>query len=161
MELWLSTTAGISASRVTAVAKALDSQGFDDPQALAELDSADKLALFAALENVDNNLGIVNVGERAKIKKAIAVSGGERRNARDRSLSPAANPSATPNRQMSGFWKIVIIGLLAGVGIEYQIRSLANTGIFAYHTGIPIQINALQALRVVIFIILLLCSCKA
>jgi hypothetical protein len=51
-------------------------------------------------------------------------------------------------------------GLIACAGIEFQIRNLGNTSVFAYHTGIPIQINALQLLRVAIFIILLLCSCK-
>ena len=159
MEAWLSTTAGIPAPRVTAVAKALDSQGFNDPQDLAELDIEDKLALFAAVENV------VNVGERAKLKKALAVSGGERGKARSRSLSPAANPATVPDGQslMSCVQMVMIIGLVAGLGCEFMIRShredlrLENTGVFAnFHREIPAKIAFLQKLREGIFVVLLL-----
>ena len=155
MNMWLDKTVGIAASRVGNTANALASTGFEDPSALRALDRSEKVELLASLAAEG-----VTIGDRQKLKTALV-------GARDRSKSPAAravNSTAgvsKPNSGSSGFTKLLLIGLVAGVGSECIIRSL-DTGIL-YTSPLVVYLNLLRMGGLVIWVLLLVlgaCFCK-
>eukprot|EP01051_Picozoa_sp_SAG22_P009788 SAG22_NODE_842_length_6892_cov_10.369645_1_plen_171_part_00 len=84
MDGWL-LSLGVPASRVVAVVEAADAAGFSDPDELMQLDRSDQAEFFDALSAA----GVV-LGDRNKIKKAVAGGADAAAGARDRSPSPAA-----------------------------------------------------------------------
>lgn len=154
MNMWLEKTVGIAASRVGNTANALASTGFEDPSALRALDSGEKVELLASLAAEG-----VTIGDRQKLKTALV-------GARDRSKSPAARAVnsagvSKPNSGSSGFTKLLLIGLVAGVGSECIIRSL-DTGIL-YTSPLVVYLNLLRMGGLVIWVLLLVlgaCFCK-